>query len=223
LQVRLTPWNGGALFLGGLAIGALLATSIFDTGESTVSYESIDPESGDVATNEDGLDGEIAITQEVAIISVQDTNSKPPENSTISPEKRPNTPPVYVQMLSPSYQSVSIEDLHFTFANQSRDDGWAFAVESEISQFVANNGVAEWAEIEYVECRKSICEIAGYLHGDTTHDAREIVDGISSATWWHSEKSVHLMESDRDGLQRFMVLVSGLSFENRVRQPRVVE
>lgn len=135
----------------------------------------------------------------------------------------PNTPPVYAEMLGPSYYGVSMEDLHFTFSQEDRAEAWAFAVESEILQYVANSGVADWAEIEYVECRKSICEIAGYMLGDTTHDPREILDGIDESTWWHGSMSTHQMSNSSDGLDRFLVIVTALNFEGRIRPPRPVQ
>lgn len=225
MAVPLTPWNGVAIFLGGLAIGALLGVNIFDTNNGVAEDATSVLELSDTIKDIGESDSENTISQESAITSSRNENADSESSAitTILPEDRPNTPSVYVEMLGPSYQNVSLEDLHLTFGSEHRDEGWAFAVESEISQYIANNGVADWAEIEYIECRKSICEIAGYLRGDTTHDAREIVDGISSSTWWHSEKSVHLMESNPDGLERFLVFVTGLDFENRMRQPRLVE
>lgn len=153
-----------------------------------------------------------------------DSNGDDVENDAgVSPAPKPNTPPVYVDMLGPSYESISLADLHLTFSQQTRDEAWAFGVESEIMQYIANNNVAELAEIEYIECRKSICEIAGYLRGEGDFDAREILDNIGESTWWYPSMSTHIMSHNSGDLDYFVVIATGLELRGRPREPRAVE
>lgn len=214
------PLRSLAVFLVGAAVGALVILTVVPRAVDAPACDEV------VRYVEDSI---VAVTAEKTtpasepIGGMDRTRDDIESDAVASPASRPNTPPNYVEMLGPSYESVSLADLHLTFSRQSRDEAWAFGVESEIIQYIANKNVAELAEIEYIECRKSICEIAGYSRGDEDFDVREILKNVGESTWWYPSMSTHLMERRSGDLDYFIVIATGLELRERPRAPRVVE
>ncbi|MEL7536073.1 MAG: hypothetical protein AAFM91_03335 [Pseudomonadota bacterium] len=146
----------------------------------------------------------------------------------LPPELQPNTPAVYIEMLSPPTEYVTLADLHLTFAHEPRDGAWAYGVESAISTYIAENDVASHAVFEHVECRKYTCELAGYYVGrsavvvsqfgsDPDFDARDVLDGVDAEAWWHTGRTSYSMGGNPDGLPRFLIIVTGADIGERGR------
>ena len=135
-------------------------------------------------------------------------------------ENIPIIPSIYVEMLGPPVDKVTLQDLHATFGREPRHDAWAFEVESAIAQEVVDKGIAEWAVVEHIECRAMTCEIAGYYTGDGKPRAPKLVQYIDRAIWWHDHISSHTYNANPDGFDRFLTIVTAQSFANRTRPPR---
>ena len=132
----------------------------------------------------------------------------------------PNTPPVYVELLPPSWREVSLEDLHWTFARESRHEAWAFQVETELAQHVEDKNVSNSLVVEHIECREMTCEVAGYLLGDEEIRIQELLSDFDRSIWWHEQYSMHSMRGNKGGMKRFLLIITAQSFDNRIRPPR---
>ena len=135
-------------------------------------------------------------------------------------EYESNTPSIYVNMLGPPIDKVTLQDLHATFIKEPRHDAWAFEVESAIAQEVVDREIAAWAVVEHIECRAMTCEIAGYFTGDGKPRTPKFVRYMDRSIWWHDNISSHTYNSNPDGFDRFMTIVTAQSFPNRTRPPR---
>ena len=131
-----------------------------------------------------------------------------------------NTPLIYVEMLGPLVEKVTLQDLHATFVKEPRHDAWAFEVESAIAQKIVDMEIAKWAVVEHIECRVMTCEIAGYYTGDDKPRAPKLVQNIDRSIWWHDHIASHTYNANPDGFDRFLTIVTAQSFPNRTRPPR---
>lgn len=157
------------------------------------------------------------------LVSQLDENQDVPETTQIVQtysENTPQLPSVYLEMLGPLVEKITLQDLHATFSREPRHDAWAFDVESAIAQKVVEMGISEWAVVEHIECRAMTCEIAGYYTGDGKPRAPKIVQNIDRAIWWHDHISSHTHRANADGFDRFLTIVTAQSFPNRTRPPR---
>jgi hypothetical protein len=203
-----------ALIFGGFAVGVLVTlAAVPGDDDSTVESPPVGhPTEKQIATVESA---DLAVP-------VPDDQGR---DALLSPEQMnienlPNTPQVYVDLLGPSYRSVTGEDLHWTFAKEIRHQAWAYHVETEIMQDVEDNDVAKWTVIEHIECREMTCEVAGYFVGDSKAHPQDIVKDIDRAIWWHEQFSVHSMRGAAGGMERFLIIITAQDFGDRIRPPR---
>jgi hypothetical protein len=209
-----TTISGRALLLlVGFAVGVLVSR-VVDSGDEDSMVES-------PAIRQSSDDSSLvkSPTSDLPVLEDQDVDVVI-ETAQVDAENLPNTPQVYVDLLGPSWRSVSGEDLHWTFARETRHEAWAFQVETEIMQDVVDNEVATWAVIEHVECREMTCEVAGYLLGDSDIHPQEIVNDLDRSIWWHEQFSVHSIRGTAGGMERFLIILTAQSFDDRVRPPR---
>lgn len=151
----------------------------------------------------------------------QASSEDPVDASTVVATARiPNTPPVYVELLPPSRRGVSLEDLHWTFARETRHESWAFQVETEIRRHIENKNVSNRLVLEHIECREKTCEVAGHLLNDEAFPTQELLADFDRTIWWHERYSMHSVSGHAGGMRRVLLIITAQDFSDRIRPPR---
>ena len=103
-------------------------------------------------------------------------------------------------------------EIHADFESQPRDESWASAMESGIRLHIVDSEATEWATVEEVECRASICEVRGFMPDAMEHpdlDPYELISGDFGTGWWQGGINVmtrqHTFNSEE--ITRFMLIM----------------
>jgi hypothetical protein len=107
-----------------------------------------------------------------------------------------------------------LSQIHIQFKNQQRDESWAAAVEAGIRGSI--NPVAATrigATVEHVECRSTICEVAGFMPdimGRSQPDPRDIFVDNFGVGWWQGDFSMAVRQHSYqdEGIRRFLVIIA---------------
>ncbi len=107
-----------------------------------------------------------------------------------------------------------LSQVHMQFKNQQRDESWAMATEAGIRGSIdlveaARIGVT----VEHVECRSTICEVAGYMPEIMTRsppDPRDIFVDDFGVGWWPGDfnTAVRQHNYEEEEFQRFLVIIA---------------
>ncbi|MGH6947795.1 MAG: hypothetical protein ACREDZ_10745 [Kiloniellales bacterium] len=106
-----------------------------------------------------------------------------------------------------------LSQIHSQFKNEQRDNSWADATESGIRLSIAKSGANDWATVEHIECRATICEIAGFMPDRMQHpelDPRELFPDDFGIGWWQGQIDMALRTHtyDDEGITRFLIIVA---------------
>jgi hypothetical protein len=105
-----------------------------------------------------------------------------------------------------------LSELHFEFKDEPRDESWASAMESGISQQIAKSGTGDWATVENIECRSKICEVQGFMPDTMEHPELDphvlLTDGFGTG-WWQGGMNIMTRQHtfDGEGITRFMLII----------------
>ena len=80
-----------------------------------------------------------------------------------------------------------LQKVHARFASEARDESWANAMESGISQALVRSDVTAKITVAYVSCRSTICEVAGFMPDRMTNpdlDPNNLFPDDLGAGWW---------------------------------------
>jgi hypothetical protein len=126
----------------------------------------------------------------------------------------PMTSRVYESRLPQQYQEMidsvrprrlTFRERHIRFAQELRDEPWAFAMEAGITDFYAARAPSLGAVIESIECRAENCEVAGYLADGTEHISSNLYE-FTSEPWWQGSDATSVHEFEADGRDSFVLL-----------------
>jgi hypothetical protein len=214
--------NRLGIFVIGAACGVVIALTLGRVGDN------VDQDSTPLAAQSEGTMGNVSHGTDVVAPATEST-SQPTENQE-SPdlsqafqyerEDSVSMPSVYLDMMGPAVEKVTIQDLHATFQNEPRHDAWAFEVESAIAQKIVDIGANEWAVVEHIECRAMTCEIAGYYTGDGRPRAPKVAQDIDRTIWWHDHIASQTYVSSTDEIDRFLTIVTAQRYPERTRSPK---
>lgn len=104
-------------------------------------------------------------------------------------------------------------ETHLAFTNEPRDESWASAMESGISQHIAKSETSDWATVDKIECRSTICEVLGFMPDAMENPELEphnlISDGFGLGWWQGVGKEVMTRQHtyDAEGITRFMLII----------------
>jgi hypothetical protein len=137
---------------------------------------------------------------------------EPQNNFQGSAEPDP-TESVYDAVFGQPNPNSPIEAIHFAFIHESRDESWASAMESGIIQNIDRSEATNWASVDKIECRSTICEILGSMP-DTMdsphlHPQDLIPDGFGLG-WWTGvgmEISTWTHSYQDEGIERFVLMI----------------
>lgn len=117
-------------------------------------------------------------------------------------------PEVYRDIVGPLAEQTSGPepyDLYVAFAHDVRDEPWAAAMEAGIANWSAGKHPSAEPVIDYVECRSSICVIAG--HSST--GSRALLGSMRDEGWWQAEGApMGVVYSGHDGSVEFLTFVT---------------
>jgi hypothetical protein len=176
----------------------------------------------------DSEDSQSTEVQDATVEATREASAAPPDKQRadkqnqlrLDPANLPDTPQVYVDLLSPPKHIVTGADVHWTFARETRHEAWAFDVETEIAQELYDKNVAEWAVIEHIECREMTCEVAGYHVGESDVHPPDLVQDVDRSIWRHEEFRVFSTRGRSEGgMRRFILIITGYPYSDRSRPP----
>ena len=117
-----------------------------------------------------------------------------------------------------------IEAAHLAFTNEPRDESWASAMESGIREHIRGSEALEWATVDKIECRSSICEILGRMPDSMYNPGLNSQDLISDGFglgWW-TGVGMEVMSREHtyedEGITRFMLIIVRID-EERLGPP----
>ncbi|MDJ0750147.1 MAG: hypothetical protein QNJ11_11720 [Woeseiaceae bacterium] len=97
--------------------------------------------------------------------------------------------------------------------SEPRNESWAAAMESGISTAIASPEPTSPITVEHIECRSTICEIAGYLpdtmgHSDV-HPADILPEDIG-AGWWQGriDTGVGVHTYEGEPFARYIIIIA---------------
>jgi hypothetical protein len=126
-----------------------------------------------------------------------------------SPPELPatNLPLRYHVLVEPAPRGPNtLPEWYAAFIEEPRDESWAPAVESAISETIAVSGVKS-IQAEYVMCGTSRCTIAGYVDSTVDFDSCQIGGWIGNARIFRQTFGFTCTEVIAGGLQRFIVFL----------------
>jgi hypothetical protein len=117
-------------------------------------------------------------------------------------------PDVYRDIVGPLAEQTSGPepyDLYVAFARDVRDEPWAAAMETGIANWSAGKNPSAELVIDYVECRSSICVVAGYSSTGST----AFLGSMRDEGWWQAEGALMaVFHSGHDGSAEFLKFVT---------------
>ncbi len=118
-----------------------------------------------------------------------------------------NLPAVYSEVIgSPQPKRLRVADRHAIFLTEPRDEAWASAMESGISNYLADNASNLSFRVEFVECRSEHCEIAGYVPEGYLDDTSDLKNGLKNSGWWQGGISSASTGMEIDGVERIVIM-----------------
>ena len=118
-----------------------------------------------------------------------------------------NLPAVYSEVIgSPQPKRLRVADRHAIFLTEPRDEAWASAMESGISNYLADNASNLSFRVEFVECRSEHCEIAGYVPEGYLDDTSDLRNGLRNSGWWQGGVSSASTGMEIDGVERIVIM-----------------
>lgn len=99
----------------------------------------------------------------------------------------------------------SFPERHAQFAQEPRNEAWAFAMEAGLSNFYAARAPGAGVVIESIECRSENCEIAGYLANGSNGMNSSLYE-FTSEPWWNANNAVSVHEFEADGRDLFILV-----------------
>ena len=141
-------------------------------------------------------------------------NRRTPNGSpeTVSPARTNTTslPEEYAHLLQQPQgpRRMTPQEISRFFDADSRDEQWAYTMETGMSEYFARNLTGDGVAIEHLECRGRMCLLAGVVypgHEDTT--GRHF-DAMKQTGWWQLSQSLHTVGSAvADGEYRFLTYI----------------
>ncbi|MEO2268249.1 hypothetical protein V1358_13125 [Pseudoalteromonas sp. YIC-656] len=81
-----------------------------------------------------------------------------------------------------------LEELQARFAEQDRDEKWAYMTETQVSDFLYSAGLADVMQLEEVECKSTICRMEFTpqegVELDPRTDWSTMQTNLQSQSWW---------------------------------------
>lgn len=107
----------------------------------------------------------------------------------------------------------SLRKVHENFINEPRDESWASAMESGISQELVRSDETVDITVAYVECRSTICEVAGFMPDRMPNpdpDPYKLFPNDLGSGWWQGriDMGVGAHTYDGEGITRFIVIIA---------------
>ncbi len=109
--------------------------------------------------------------------------------------------------------SSPLSQVHALFRAQPRNESWASAMEDGIRGSIVQTEATTGITIEYVECRSTICKVAGYMPSvsiEPQPDPRDIFLEQFGEGWWHGEPDMALRQHSYqdEGIERFLIIIA---------------
>lgn len=115
-------------------------------------------------------------------------------------------------------------EAHLAFTVEPRNEAWAITVESSIRSHIANSGANDWATVDKIECRSTICEVLGLMPDAMLNpelDPNNLLGDGFGVGWWQGvgqEVMTRQHTYDGEGITRFMLIIVQVN-EERYGQP----
>lgn len=191
----------------GVALGAVGSTYLHSPSEEqspdqprSVQVDAI-PSSGGLVNESSrtplGINPENSDGNRQPSLDLEDTVAMPASN----------LPAVYSEVIgSPQPKRLRVADRHAIFLTEPRDEAWASAMESGISNYLADNASNLSFRVEFVECRSEHCEIAGYVPEGYLDDTSDLRNGLKNSGWWQGGVSSASTGMEIDGVERIVIM-----------------
>jgi hypothetical protein len=106
-----------------------------------------------------------------------------------------------------------LQKVHADFVDEPRDASWASAMESGISQALVRSDATAEISVAYVECRSTICEVAGFVPDRMQNpelDPYSLFPDDLGAGWWQGtiDMGIGTHTYDDEGITRFIVIIA---------------
>jgi len=112
-----------------------------------------------------------------------------------------------------SEPSSPLEKVHVRFTDEPRDESWASAMESGISQALVRSDATARMTVEYVRCHSTICEVAGFMPDRMKNpqlDPYSLFPNDLGAGWWQGriDFGIGTHTYGDEGITRFIVIIA---------------
>lgn len=198
-----------------LLIVVVATTRVFDqggnTGEGSLASED-EAESGsdmhELQQVNSGSDSPTLNTsEEPAIAKSASTVTSPASNSLHWPASE------YEAVFGLREPSSSLQKIHADFVNEPRDASWADAMEAGITQALVRSDATAEITVAYVECRSTICEVAGFMPEGAAHsepDPYSLFPENLGEGWWQGriDMGIGTHTYETEGVTRFIVIIA---------------
>ncbi len=109
----------------------------------------------------------------------------------------------YFMLEPPEDQPITTAERAVRFAEEARDESWAYTMELGINQHVAV-ATPVGTVIEYVECRTTTCMMAGYTQPGFENGSRALIGEMGRTGWWQLGGETVSVSRGRNGENRFV-------------------
>jgi hypothetical protein len=114
-----------------------------------------------------------------------------------------------------SDSSSPLSKIHGAFKREEKNESWANAMEEGIRLTIAKSEAKDWAHVESVECRATICEVAGFMldtQDNQERDPRDLFPDDFEVGWWQGQGSISMPvrqhSYEEEGITRFLIIVA---------------
>ena len=116
-------------------------------------------------------------------------------------------PESYRRTIGPVVQPPTFGERFKAFEAEPIDGPWAQAMEAGMNNFVAAHGPDYGSVIEFIQCRTSICVIAGYTIPNHEGLSASIIGELRKQSWWQGGNSSSSNLGSEDGRTSFVILI----------------
>lgn len=106
-----------------------------------------------------------------------------------------------------------LSKVHMHFKREPRDESWASAMEIGIGHSIERSEQTSWATVEQIECRSTICEVAGFMPDNMQNpefDPYKLFSDDFGVGWWQGPLDMSLRQHtyEEEGITRFLFIIA---------------
>ena len=208
--------SGVVIILSAVALALIGVTKqVLDRSGNTGEGSSASEDEVTVGTDKLGLQKATSVSdslvrntpQEAATGRLASTGTSPVPESLHWPASE------YEAVFGLGEPSSPLQKVHADFVDEPRDASWADAMEAGITQALVQSDATAKITVAYVECRSSICEVAGSMPAGahlSRPDPYSLFPENLGEGWWQGriDMGIGTYTYEGEGIIRFIVIIA---------------